>query len=341
MKEGYYLNARKKVVSLDKLSDKMKHLIHSKLDPAIEIVFCENDSDREVHISSGDVLITFTKGISKEWIEKANQCRFIQKLGAGVNNIDMDTASSRGIPVSNTKGQNARSVAEHTILLMMSVYKQIITAHNEIAYKGNWLKTELRDRSYELSYKKVGLVGFGAIGKEVANLLRGFQCDIRYYDVYRLSDEQETNANVSFMELDPLLAESDVISLHVPLNQHTYHLINEEKLKHMKSTAILINTCRGGIVDEQALYQVLKSRKILGAGLDVFEKEPLEQNDLLTTLNNVVLTPHIGGGTVEAMENVVDKACRNIHHFLVNGVPYDEADVVNLSALKLSVNNQV
>ncbi|SDI83548.1 2-hydroxyacid dehydrogenase [Paenibacillus naphthalenovorans] len=334
------MNTRKKVVSLDKLSDKMKHLIQSKLDPAVDIVFCEQESDKDIHLSSADVLITFTKGISKAWLEQAAQCRFIQKLGAGVNNIDLETAARKGIPVSNTKGQNARSVAEHAVLLMMSVYKHIITAHNEMVLNGKWLKTELRDRSYELSQKKVGLVGFGAIGKEVANLLRGFQCEIRYYDVNRLSDEQETKTNVSFMEFEPLLAESDVISLHVPFNQHTYHLINEENLKLMKPTAILINTCRGGIVDEQALYQSLKNRQILGAGLDVFENEPLEQNDLLTTLNNVVLTPHIGGGTVEAMENVVDKACRNINHFLLSGTPYDEADVVNLSTLKLSGNQQ-
>ncbi|MBP1155849.1 phosphoglycerate dehydrogenase-like enzyme [Paenibacillus sp. PvR052] len=334
------MSAMTKVVSLDKLSDKMKLLIQSKLNPNVEIVFCEQESDREVHISSADVLITFTKGISKVWLEKASACRFIQKLGAGVNNIDMETASRKGIPVSNTKGLNARSVAEHAVLLMMSVYKQLITAHNEIVYKGNWLKTELRDRSHELTRKKIGLVGFGAIGKEVANILQGFQCDVRYYDVYRLTAEQERNVNVSFMELDPLLAESDVISLHVPLNEHTYHLINEEKLKLMKPTTILINTCRGGIVDEKALFQYLSSRRILGAGLDVFEKEPVDRNDPLTTLNNIVLTPHIGGGTVEAMENVVDKACRNINHFMVNGAPYDESDVVNLAALTMSVNKQ-
>jgi D-3-phosphoglycerate dehydrogenase len=334
------LNAKKKVVSLDKISNKMKDLIQSKLDPGFEIVFCENDKEVENHISTADVLITFTRGISREWLEKAEACRFIQKLGAGVNNIDLETATKKGIPVSNTKGGNARSVAEHAVLLMMAVYKQLIVADNEIVYEGNWLKTELRDNSYELSNKKVGLVAFGNIGKEVAKILQGFQCDVRYYDVYRLTAEQETELNVRFMELDQLLADSDVISLHAPLNEQTYHLINEEKLKLMKPTSILINTCRGGIVDEEALYRCLNNRQILGAGLDVFEKEPVDQSHPLTTLNNIVLTPHIGGGTVEAMQNVIDKACRNINHFLLCESFYDQADVVNLSALTLSENKK-
>jgi phosphoglycerate dehydrogenase-like enzyme len=324
-----------RVVSLDKISDRMKSLIRSKLHSDFEIVFCENDHDVQNHISSANVLITFTRGISKEWMEQAETCRFIQKLGAGVNNVDLETASNRGIPVSITKGGNARSVAEHAVILMMMVFKQINIAHNEIVNKGSWLKTELRDRSYELSHKKVGLVGFGAIGKEVAKLLQGFDCDIRYFDVYRLTDEQQIQNNVRFMELDQLLAESDVVSLHTPLNEQTYHLINEHKLKLMKPTSILINTCRGGIVDEEALYRCLLNQQILAAGLDVFEKEPIDLGHPFTMLTNIVLTPHIGGGNVEAMHNVVDKACRNINHFHQHGSFYDEMDIVNLSALTL------
>ncbi len=165
--------------------------------------------------------------------------------------------------------------------------------------------------------------------------MQGFDCDIRYFDVYRLTDEQELQNNVRYMELDQLLAESDVVSLHTPLNEQTYHLINEHKLKLMKPASILINTCRGGIVDEEALYRCLLDEHILGAGLDVFEQEPIERGHPFTTLTNMVLTPHIGGGTVEAMHNVLDKACRHINHFHQHGSFYDEKDIVNLSALTL------
>lgn len=319
---------------MDKLSDKMKDLIRKNLHETIEVFFCENNTDIEKHIETANVLVTFTNGISKEWIGKAESCKFIQKLGSGVNNIDIEEASRKGIPISNTRGLNARSVAEHTVLLMLALYKHLITAHNNIVQQGIWLKTGLRDFSYQLTNKKVGLIGLGNIGREVIKLLKGFECEIFYFDVIRLPEEKEKQYGIQYTDMGTLLQNSDVISLHVPLTKDTYHFINENELEMMKSTAILINTCRGGVVDEGALYQVLKEKKILGAGFDVFEQEPIDLNHRFVPLNNVVLTPHIGGGTVEAMEKVIEKACSNINYFLSQGRFLDRTDIVNLKEIE-------
>lgn len=308
----------------------MESLILDQLPKESDIIFCSNDqNDWEEHIKSSDVLVTFTKGISKEWIEKAEKCIFIQKLGAGVNNIDLAEASKRNIPVANTPGLNSTSVAEHAVTLMLSVFKHLVTAHNHIIYKSEWLKTQLRDRSYQLSYKKVGLVGFGNIGREVRRLLKGFECEISYFDTVRLPLTEEKELGVQFKELNTLIQESDIISLHVPLNQHTHHLINEVRLGMMKKSAVLINTCRGGVINEDALYQALKAGQLTGAGLDVFESEPIDKDHKLASLPNVILTPHIGGGTNEAMEAVIKKACENINSILSTGIIQNDKEIVN------------
>nr|WP_285890641.1 2-hydroxyacid dehydrogenase [Halalkalibacter oceani] len=314
---------------MDQVSPKMEMLSREYLNEQTEIIFCKNDRDREEHIATADVLVTFTNGIAKKWIEKAERCRFIQKLGAGVNNIDIEEASKRGIPVANTVGLNATSVAEHTVMLMLSTLKHLVQAHTAITNESRWLKTELRDRSYELSYKKVGLIGFGNIGKKVSQLLTGFRCDISYFDIFRLTEKEEEELGISFKPVDDLLKSCDVISLHVPLTEKTRHLIDAEKLAMMKADAILINTCRGGIIDEHALYQALKNGQLIGAGLDVFENEPIDQTNPLTRLPNVIVTPHIGGGTNEAMEAVASEAYYNINVFLCEGALSDVKNVVN------------
>nr|WP_285874248.1 2-hydroxyacid dehydrogenase [Halalkalibacter oceani] len=318
---------------MDRVSPKMEMLSREYVNEQTEIIFCKNDRDREEHIATADVLVTFTNGISKDWIEKAERCRFIQKLGAGVNNIDIKEASKRGIPVANTVGLNATSVAEHTVMLMLATYKHLVQAHTAIAKESRWLKTELRDRSYELSYKKIGLIGFGNIGKKVSQLLSGFQCDVSYFDILRLTEKEEEELGISYKTVDELVTSCDVISLHVPLTEKTRHLIDEKKLAMMKPEAILVNTCRGGIVDEHALYQALKSGRLTGAGLDVFENEPIDQSHLLTGLPNVIVTPHIGGGTNEAMEAVASEAYYNINAFLYEGALGDVKNVVNREAV--------
>ncbi|MCP8615666.1 2-hydroxyacid dehydrogenase [Salirhabdus salicampi] len=326
------------ILVMDPLSPKMEQFIRQNLPDHYEIIFCNEEKDRNEYISMADVLVTFTQGISKDWLERAERCQFIQKLGAGVNNIDINGANTRAIPVANTSGLNATAVAELTITLMLASLRHVITAHNQITNEGVWLKTGLRDFSYQLTGKNVGLIGLGNIGRKVAQLTKGFDCNILYYDTRRLSFKEEETLQVNYCSLDRLLTESDVVSLHVPRIKETYHLINEERLNLMKPTSVLINTCRGGVVDEEALYEALYSKKILAAGLDVFEKEPINQGHNLASLPNVILTPHFGGGTVEAMELVASKACKNIVAYVEQGKFADEKDIVNLDSISSRVN---
>lgn len=326
---GEELKPKKKVLILDRISEKMEKLCLDHAYPGTQIIFCRDDNDREEHIANSEILVTFTRGVPKGWISKAKRCILIQKLGAGTNNIDIEEASSRNIPVANTKGLNATSVAEHTVTLMTATLKHIVHAHNGIVLEDKWLKTELRDQSYQISYKKIGLVGFGNIGRQVNKILKGYECEVYYYDVYRLSKTEERKLGITYIELEDLIQKSNIISLHVPLNEQTHHLLNEKRLNKMKKNAVLINTCRGGVIDEKALYKVLKSGHLLGAGLDVFESEPITNENKLTKLPNVVLTPHIGGGTNEAMEAVIREAFCNINRVLSGGKADNERSLIN------------
>jgi len=325
--------AKKKVLVVDTISPKTRVLSRKYLTPEAEIFFCDTDADIDEHIATADVLITSTKGVSKELLARAPKCIMIQKYGAGVNNIAINEASKRGIPVGYTAGQNSRSVAEYAVMLMLAVLKHITTAHGKLVNEGLWLKAVLRDNCYELSHKKVGIIGLGNIGRQVAGLLQGFQCEISYYDVLRLPDEQEVKLGVRFADLDALLRESDIVTLHAPLTGQTRHLMNEERLRAMKPTAILINTSRGSLVDEKALVRVLESGHLLGAGIDVYECEPIDQHHPLANIERVVLSPHNGGGTNEAMEAVVRDACQNINALLTEGRIADEKAIVNMKEL--------
>jgi phosphoglycerate dehydrogenase-like enzyme len=327
------VGAKKKVLVVDKISPKTRLLSRKYLTPEAEIFFYDQDSDVDEHIATADVLITSTRGVSKELLARAPKCIMIQKYGAGVNNIAIDEATRRGIPVGYTAGQNSRSVAEYAVMLMLAVAKHITTAHGKLAGEGLWLKAVLRDTCYELSYKRVGIIGLGNIGRQVVGLLRGFQCEISYYDVFRLPAEQEEKLGVRFANLDTLLQESDVVSLHAPLTEQTRHLMNEDRLRAMKPTAILINTSRGSLVDEKALIRVLQSGHLLGVGLDVYETEPIDQHHPLAKIERVVLSPHNGGGTNEAMEAVVQDACRNINYILIEGRIANEKAIVNIKEL--------
>ena len=218
-------------------------------------------------------------------------------------------------------------------MLMLAVCKHITTAHGKLVGEGLWLKAVLRDTCYELSHKKVGIIGLGNIGRQVVALLQGFQCEISYYDVFRLPVEQEEKLGVRFAALDKLLSESDVITLHAPLTDRTLHLMNEERLRTMKPTAILINTSRGSLVDEKALIRVLESGHLLGVGIDVYETEPIDQHHPLAKIERVVLSPHNGGGTNEAIEAVVRDACQNINSILIEGRLANEKAIVNMKEL--------
>jgi len=242
------------------------------------------------------VIVRSRTTITKEMIEKAKNCKIIARVGVGLDNIDLDAAKEKNIRVLNAVEGAMNAVAEQVLGLMLSLAREIPRADREIR-NGKWLKKELMGT--ELKGKYLGIVGLGNIGKRLGRLARALNMNIIGYDVIPIDEEFSKEVGLMKTDLDTLLQSSDYVSLHVPLLDSTYHLINAKKLSLMKKTAHIINTSRGGVVDEEALYDSLKNGNLGGAALDVFEKEPATGNKL-ATLPNVILTPHIGAQTKEA-----------------------------------------
>ena len=242
------------------------------------------------------VVVRSRTKMTRELIAKADKCKIIARVGIGLDNIDQDAAKEKNIRVINAVEGAITAVAELVIGLMLSMAREIPRADREIR-NGNWIKKELMGS--ELKGKYLGIVGLGNIGKRLGRLARALNMNIIGYDVIPIDDEFSKEVGLMKADLDTLLSSADYVSLHVPLLDSTHHMINAEKLKMMKNTACIVNTSRGGVIDEEALYNSLKEGNIAGAALDVFETEPATGNNL-TTLPNFIATPHMGSQTKEA-----------------------------------------
>ena len=264
-----------------------------------EVLYEEYPSeDRLVElVKDVDAIIVRSKPkVTRKVIEAAPKLKVIGRAGVGLDNIDLEAAKERGIKVVNSPAASSRSVAELAVALMFNVARKIAFADRKMR-EGVWAKKQCM--GIELEGKTLGIVGFGRIGYQIAKIAKALGMNVLLYDPYP-NEERAREVGGRFVDLETLLRESDVVTLHVPLVESTYHLINEERLRLMKPTAILINAARGAVVDTNALVKALKEGWIAGAGLDVFEEEPLPKDHPLTKLDNVVLTPHIGASTVEA-----------------------------------------
>ncbi len=242
------------------------------------------------------IIVRSRTKLTKELIEKADNCKIIARVGVGLDNIDEVTAKAKNIRVINAVEGAMTAVAELVLGLMFALARQITRGDNGIR-NGEWLKKELKGT--ELKGKYLGLIGCGNIGKRLGRLAKGLNMNIIGYDVIPIDPEFTKEVGLMKTDLDTLLQSSDYVSIHVPLLDSTYHLIDSKKLSIMKKTAKIINTSRGGVIDEDALYDALKNENLGGAALDVFEKEPATDSPL-ATLPNVILTPHIGAQTKEA-----------------------------------------
>lgn len=242
------------------------------------------------------VVVRSRTTITREMIENASRCKIIARVGVGLDNIDQDAAKERGIRVINAVEGAINAVAEMVIGMMLSLARHTARADRAIR-NDQWLKKELKGT--ELRGKYLGIIGLGNIGKRLGRLARALNMNIIGYDVVPVDDDFVKDVGLIKTDLDTLLKSSDYVSLHVPLLDSTRHMVDAHKISLMKNTAMLINASRGGVVDEDALYAALKSGDLGGAGLDVFETEPAVGNQL-ATLDNVVLTPHIGAQTKEA-----------------------------------------
>lgn len=264
-------------------------------------------------VKDADYVMGFPRdGMDHEFYRMAPRLKLIQLVSAGYDRLDLEAARKAGVPVANNGGSNSVAVAEHTIMLMLAVLKKLAWQHRNVA-AGKWRVGDFAEtRLYELAGKTVGIVGLGTIGKKVARRLRGFDVHILYYDIVRLREDQEDALGVRFALFDELLRASDVITLHVPLNDSTRKMVGARELGLMKKTAVLVNTCRGPVVDEAALHRALTTGQLAGAGLDVMVEEPPPPNHPLLKLEQVTLTPHTAGPTWENWTKAFRNAFDNI-----------------------------
>ncbi|MEM0243703.1 MAG: hydroxyacid dehydrogenase [Zestosphaera sp.] len=291
-------------------------------DAGIQVVYREYPSEKELSelVTDIDILLVRSKPlVTAEVISKAEKLKIIARAGVGLDNIDVKVAEAKGIKVINTPEAPTRSVAELAIGLMLAVARKIAYSDRKMR-EGRWVKKEAE--GVELKGKTLGIIGFGRIGREVAAIAsKGLGMKILYYDVYRASPEVEKELGATYVDLETLARESDVVSVHVPLTSETRGLVSEGLLKLMKKNAILINTSRGAVVDTKALIKALNEGWIAGAGLDVYEEEPLPPNHPLTAFKNVVLAPHAASATYEARHGMAETVAENLIAFYEKRIP--------------------
>ncbi len=262
-------------------------------------------------MAGADYLVGFADMLVKdELFAIAPRLRLVQVLSAGYDRADLAAARRAGVPLCNNGGANSVAVSEHAALLMLAVSRQLIRQHANVV-AGRW-RGNSTPRLHEVRGKVLGIIGMGTIGKKVARLAQAFGMPVHYYDINRLPEDQEDLLNVRFRLFRELLRTSDIVSLHVPLNDSTRHMLGARELALLKPSAILINTSRGPVIDEVALHAALASGAFAGAGLDVFDQEPPPADNPLFNLDNVVLTAHMAGPTQESNMSRLRNAFDNV-----------------------------
>ena len=273
------------IVIVRKPKNETKRLIAGQFPKDWKLIFVSSD-EMETAIEDADVLIAENEIVKLSLLDRAKNLKLIQ-TGAGYDNVPIDACIQKSIYVANAAGINPQAVAEHVFAFILSWYKNIVYFDSIMKagkYRVNYVGSEL-------SQKVIGIVGIGNIGKEITRMAAAFKMDVLGY-YYR---PIETGSEIELVDMQSLLKSSDVITLHVHLTKYTKHMIGQNEFEQMKNGAFLINTSRGAVIDETALIEALKNKKIGGAGLDVFEEEPLSDNSPLRKFKNVILTPHTAG----------------------------------------------
>lgn len=271
-------------------------------------------AEKYAEMTDAEIMILRIFKAPREIIERNPRLKMIMRWGAGFDSVDIEAAGERGILVTNTPGANANAVSELAVLLMLAVGRKLF-CHAKSLREGVWSKNTYLNSSFSLFGKTVGIIGGGNIGRQVAEKVHAFGAETVYYDPFRLSEEMEQRFRMKYVPLEELLCASDIITLHVPLLETTQHMIGEKQLAMMKQGAIVINTARGGLIDDNALCQAVESRKLAGAGLDGVEREPLMPEDELLQNPNIIVTPHIGGGTADIGDVIIPMLVQDIKDF--------------------------
>ena len=304
-----------KVVFLTGLHEKIVEIVTDYNPEGFETQVIYRDTpleEQKAAVADADFLLVYGARLHDDVLKAAPKARMVQLLAAGYDSMNLKLLRELEIPCCNNGGANSRAVADQALFLMLSLYKQGIAGHASTT-AGNWNSPIDGFNTFEIADKLVGVLGIGNIGRQVAKRVQGFDARVQYYDLFRLSDEQERELDVTRVGLEELFKTSDIITCHTPLTPDTRHIVNAEMLALMKSSAVIINTSRGPVVDEAALIEALQEGRIAGAGLDVFEQEPVDPNNPLLKMDNVVVSPHSAGTTWNTWFRRAEFAYRNMN----------------------------
>ena len=258
-----------------------------------------------------DFLMVYAAPLADDVLRAADKARLVQLLAAGYDRMNLPLMRALEVPCANNGGANSRAVADHALMLMLALYRQQI--HTDPATRrGDWSAPITGTNTFEMANKLVGVLGMGNIGRQVARRVQGFDAKVQYYDMYPLPAERERELDVRRVDMDELFRTSDILTCHTPLTPETRHIVSRERIALMKPSAVIINTSRGPVVDEAALIEALRQGKIAGAGLDVFEQEPVDPDNPLLRMDNVVVTAHIAGTTWDTWFRRAEFAYQNM-----------------------------
>lgn len=311
---------RRKVVIVDHREEGFEIEKNAFLSEGAEVSICETRNEEELIESVRDayvVIFTFSK-ISRNVIDQLTNCKMLIRYGVGLDNVDIKAASEKGISVCNTPNYGTYAVAEHAFALLMSMNRRILFLDQQV--RNHIWDMEGIPPVYSLSNKGLGIVGFGNTGRYLAKMAAAFNMKVVVYDPF-ISQEIANEHKVRTSGFDELIRNSDHISIHAPLTDETRYLFNKDVFQEMKKTSIIVNTSRGGLINQNDLLWALKNERIAGAALDVFENEPLDPQSELLTLHNVVLTPHVAWYTEESIVNLHQEVIDDVLRVLQGNVP--------------------
>ena len=293
----------------------------------IEVLWVDSEQGPEAiagQCADAVVMIPLGRGFTTDLVRRCPNLVLVQSLTSGTDTFDVPALAEMGVSVANNAGGNSVAVAEHTIALMVAVYRNL-RAQFDATRKGVWaagLAPRLWPGAFELAGKTVGIVGAGNIGRKLAERLQGWECRLVYHDIVEVPPDLAERLGMERVSLDDLLRTADVVTLHVPLTAHTPGMIGEHEIGLMKRTAILVNTCRGAVLDEEALADAMRTGRLAGAALDVLAGEPEVAGLPLLEMENVVVTPHMAGMSQEAVHKSVRFALANAARVVAGEEPH-------------------
>lgn len=280
------------------------------------------DEEKREALPKVHYTINTTFRVTADIIKAATSLKMIQRTGVGINNVDVDCADEMGIPVAIVPRGNGVAVAEFEVLQILALYRHLRELEADTK-AGEWPNFKYRDVSYEMDGKTIGFIGFGYIAREIAKRVKGFNCKIIYFDLYRASAEVEEEYGATYMPRDEVLKQCDILSIMVPLVPENRNMISMKEMKMMKNSAIIVNCDRGYLINEDDLYTALTTGIIAGAGMDTWADEPVNRVIPLFGLKNVIATPHASPGTIDTFRKCVSQALDNIVLAEQTGLPKD------------------